>query len=76
MRLTAAQVRVLRILREGPKVTSKTTHHGCVSGQCASALVRMGLVWLESSGYEVLARLTTAGNAEIDAYGRAENGSP
>lgn len=38
-KLSPAQVRVLRLLREEPREVSKSTHHNFISGACAQALM-------------------------------------
>jgi hypothetical protein len=80
VRLSYAQVRVLRLLREGPRETTKTTHHGYVSGATAEGLIRRGLAGRSYHAHPVLGSIraiaiTDAGRAEIDAYDRAENGA-
>lgn len=42
--LSHAQQRVLTAVADGPKRTSKTTHHDVVSGACATGLVTKGLL--------------------------------
>jgi hypothetical protein len=43
MKLTRAQKRVLELLVErGPMPTTKTTHHGSISGRCATGLIARG----------------------------------
>lgn len=41
-RLSKAQIEVLELLALEPRETTKTTHHGDVSGACANALVGKG----------------------------------
>ena len=43
MKLTRTQQDVLALLEKEPRMTSKTTHYGYVSGSAAKALIRLGL---------------------------------
>ena len=60
--LTKQQREVLELLAVAPRYTTRTTHHGCISGATASALRRRGLArWGGSNETEI----TEAGRAAL-----------
>ncbi len=65
VKLTTAQIRALDVLDEngGTAETTKKTHHKWISGRCATALERLGLVTLKGWS-PVVATLTSAGRTE------------
>lgn len=54
--LSRSQVEVLRLLTIERRCTTKTTHHGMISGATAMALERLGLVDVERTEEDVYVR--------------------
>lgn len=65
MKLTRSQAEVLTLLDLYPRQTTKTTHHGYVSGASAASLIAKGLAQVRESGGLWLVEITDAGRAAL-----------